>query len=427
MAIGDVPLKSLADGRPKRLLIVSQVYVPDSAAVGQCVADAADEMARRGWEVVVFTSARGYDDPSVRYPRREIRNGVRIRRLPLSSFGKRSIAIRLFAQFIFIVQALVGGLCLGKLDAVLVSTSPPFSGFFGAIISRLRSSPLVWWVMDLNPDQMIAAGKLGPRSLPVRIFDWMNLVTLRHATKIVVLDDYMRRRVEQKLDVAEDRIHVIPPWTPAEPEHVETGADESFRRRHGLENAFVIMYAGNHALQHPLDTLLDAAGKFEGDSRIVFVFAGGGAGKARVEARLAAGAKNIRSLPYQPLETLPATLAAADMHVVSMGNDMVGIVHPCKIYGAMAVGRPILYFGASESHAGRLVDPQGLGWRVAHGDVQGAIAAIREASAMSPGQLDAIGRRGAALAKESFSRGSLIAAVCDVIEHASSSGSEELS
>jgi len=24
-----------------------------------------------------------------------------------------------------------------------------------------------------------------------------------------------------------------------------------------------------------------------------------------------------------------------------MGNDMVGVVHPCKVYGAMAVARPV--------------------------------------------------------------------------------------
>ena len=59
-----------------RLLIISQVYVPDTAAVGQYMADVATEMAARGWDVVVYTSARGYDDPSVRFPARETSGGV---------------------------------------------------------------------------------------------------------------------------------------------------------------------------------------------------------------------------------------------------------------------------------------------------------------------------------------------------------------
>ena len=57
------------------LLVISQVYPPDPAAVGQHLADAAEAMVRRGWRVVVYTAGRGYDDPSIRYPAREMRAG----------------------------------------------------------------------------------------------------------------------------------------------------------------------------------------------------------------------------------------------------------------------------------------------------------------------------------------------------------------
>ena len=65
------------------VLIITQVYVPDPASVGQHIADVAKEMVRRGWRVVVYTSARGYDDPSQRYPSRESLDGVDVRRLPV--------------------------------------------------------------------------------------------------------------------------------------------------------------------------------------------------------------------------------------------------------------------------------------------------------------------------------------------------------
>ncbi|TVQ04833.1 MAG: hypothetical protein EA381_00070, partial [Planctomycetaceae bacterium] len=117
-------------------------------------------MAQRGWRVIVYTSARGYDDPSVRYPRRERLRGVDVRRLPLSSFGKRSIPIRLIAQASFLFQATLRGLLTRDFRLVMVSTSPPFAGLGGTLLSFFRRVPLVWWVMDLNPDQMIAAGKL---------------------------------------------------------------------------------------------------------------------------------------------------------------------------------------------------------------------------------------------------------------------------
>ena len=165
----------------RTLLIISQVYVPDPASVGQHIADVAKEMARRGWRVVVYTSARGYDDPGQRYPRREFLDGVDVRRLPFSSFGKSSIAVRLLAQASFMVQAIARGIFTRGLGLVLVSTSPPFAGFGGAMLAWIRRVPLVWWVMDLNPDQMVVAGKLSPHSVLTRLFDWMNRVTLRRS------------------------------------------------------------------------------------------------------------------------------------------------------------------------------------------------------------------------------------------------------
>ena len=117
--------------RPTTFLIISQVYVPDPASVGQHVADAAAEMARRGYRVIVYASARGYDDPSTKYPKHQILNGVEVRRLPMSSFGKSSIAVRVIAQSIFLAQALVRALFTRRLggrsrDGRCRPTHPPW-------------------------------------------------------------------------------------------------------------------------------------------------------------------------------------------------------------------------------------------------------------------------------------------------------------
>jgi glycosyltransferase involved in cell wall biosynthesis len=271
--------------------MVSQVYVPDSTSVGQHFADVAEEMVRRGWDVRVLAASRGYSDPSLRFPPRETRNGVDVRRLPLSSFGKRSIPVRLLAQVLFMIQVVGHGLLTPGLDAIFVSTSPPFAGFGGALIGMLRRVPFLWWVMDLNPDQMVVAGKLKPTSLFVRMFDWMNRVTLRRAAKVIALDQFMAERLNRKVDVSAKML-ISPPWPHNETPPLDaTGlqrladAGTNFRKRHGLENSFVVMYSGNHAIQHPLDTLLDAAAQLEGEPSLKFVFVGGGAGKAEVERR----------------------------------------------------------------------------------------------------------------------------------------------
>ena len=83
---------------PPTILVISQVYPPDPTSVGQHMHDAARGLAARGYAVRVLTSARGYDNPSVKYQPRELKDGVDIIRLPLSSLGKRTILHRLLGQ-----------------------------------------------------------------------------------------------------------------------------------------------------------------------------------------------------------------------------------------------------------------------------------------------------------------------------------------
>jgi colanic acid biosynthesis glycosyl transferase WcaI len=400
----------------KTLVIVCQVYPPDPAAVGQHVADLAEHLTKQGWRVIVYAAARGYEDPTQLYAARERRNAVEVCRLPLSSLGKTSLTWRLIGGGMFLLQATIRALFSRRLDCVLVSTSPPFAGFGGAVVSIMRRVPLIWWVMDINPDQLIVAGRVRPDSLSVRVFDWINRLTLRVAKAVVVLDRYMADRIAAKFPVA-DKLHVIPPWFPEGLLDAQVGDGHSFRRTHGLEEKFVVMYSGNHAIQHPLDTLLAAAKGLASDPRISFVFVGGGAGKALVEKAEADGAQNIISLPFQPLEEIRESLAAADIHVVTMGNEVVGIVHPSKIYGAMAAGRPILFFGPEKSHAGELLAGRPFGRIVSHGDVEGAISVIQELIALPLESRLQAGRQAAGLARSQYTAERQLAALATIIRH----------
>src|SRR5437868_9217169 len=97
------------------ILIFSQVFVPDPASVGQHIADVAFELVRRGYRVRVYTANRGYDDPSKKYPKRELIHGVDVRRLPFSSFGKKSTLTRLLGTASFMVQSVFRGMFMQNL------------------------------------------------------------------------------------------------------------------------------------------------------------------------------------------------------------------------------------------------------------------------------------------------------------------------
>jgi glycosyltransferase involved in cell wall biosynthesis len=404
-------------GAGRTLLIVSQVYVPDPASVGQHVADAAAAMVRRGWRVVVLTSARGYDEPSRRYPARETRDGVEVRRLPLASFGKRSLPIRLFGAASFLLQALLRGLCVRGLRGVLVSTSPPMAPAAVLPLAFLRRVPFAWWVMDINPDQAIALGKVRAGALSVRLFDRWNRRVLRRARAVIALDRFMAERVRAKHDVGE-RMAVLPPWPHEEPQPDLAHADNPFRAAHGLQGRFVFMYSGNHGPSHPIATILQAAKRLEDRADIVFLFVGGGIGKREVEDAIAAGARNVRSLPYQPLADLRFSLSAADVHLVTFGEPMVGIVHPCKVYGAMALCRPVLLVGPERCHVGDLIREHRAGWRVAHGAVEELEQLCRAIADAPRAELAAMGVRGQDAVRAKLSKSRLCAAFCDVLEGA---------
>ncbi len=403
--------------RKPTLLILSQVYVPDPTSLGQHMHDAAAEMARRGYRVVVYTSARGYDDPSARFPRRDTRDGVDIRRLPLSSFGKGSIKVRLAAQLLFLQQAAARGVLRRNLHTVLVSTSPPMAGAAGLAIARAHpGARLAFWAMDINPDQSVAMGATTADSALARAFDAMNRRLLKRADVVVALDRYMAATLERKAPVG-GRMAVMPPWPHDEPAEPLDHADNPFRAEHGLTGKTVVMYSGNISPAHPIDTILEAADRLRDKPSLVFLFIGGKAARERIDEFAAErGLGNVRTLPYQPLDQLRYSLSAADLHLVIMGKKMVGIVHPCKVYGAMAVHRPILFVGPRDSHVGEILAADQLGWRVDHGDIDGAVAALREVLATDPAALRAMGDRAFDAMRRKYTKTVLLERFCDALE-----------
>src|SRR5664280_41977 len=140
--------------------IVTQVYPPDPTSVGQHLADVAEELGRLGHHVTVFTADRGYDDPSRRYPRFERKGNVAVLRLPFCSFGKGSIALRLLGGAALVGQASILTALDFRLTDLLISTIPHFVGAQGIMLKYLRALPFHYWLMDLNPDQIVALGKI---------------------------------------------------------------------------------------------------------------------------------------------------------------------------------------------------------------------------------------------------------------------------
>jgi glycosyltransferase involved in cell wall biosynthesis len=339
-----------------KVLLLNQCFWPDIVATAQQLSDLARGLAERGHEVTVITGRRGYDDPELRFPRRERWHNIEIVRVRTISARKTSRWGRALNFASFLLACACRMAVTGRQDVVIALTSPPLISCLASWFARLKGRRFVFWVMDLNPDEAIAAGWLRPGSAAAKFLARLLESSLRHAQKIIVLDRFMKERVKRK-GIDADKIQVISPWAQDDLIRFDRSGREAFRREHGLSEKFVVMYAGNHSPCHPLDTLLEAAGTFGGREDVIFCFVGGGSELRKVR-KFAHSKKltNIRCLPYQPQEELAAVLSAADLHVVVMGNSFPGIVHPCKIYNILAIGTPLLYLGPEESHVTDIIE-----------------------------------------------------------------------
>jgi len=388
-----------------KILLLNQVFYPDVVATAQYLSELAAALAERGHEVTVVTGRRAYDQPDKLFAARETWRGVNIFRVASTRLGKRAKWHRAvdFASFIF--SSCVRLLFLPRHDVVLALTTPPLISFIGAWRAKLWRAKFCYWVMDMNPDEAIAAGWLNADSFTAKMLERMSRFSFRRASWIIALDRFMRDRIVAK-GIASEKIAVLPPWSQDQDVRFDDVGREQFRQQHGLTGKFVVMYSGNHSPVHPLATLLAAAEQFAGDAGIVFAFVGGGSefkrvqrwAEEKVESRkqktesggLSADGGNsqfairnsqILCLPYQPLAQLSASLSAADAHVVVMGEAMLGLVHPCKIYNMLAVGAPVIYLGPQPSHITEILAAPGADhpWiSVRHGEGELLAERIRQ-------------------------------------------------
>lgn len=365
-----------------RVLLLNQCFYPDHVSTAQHLRDLAEGLTARGHEVSVICSERAYDQPDKRFPRDEIWQGIQIRRVPVLGLGKRSIWRRIADSLTFWVNAALEVFMAEKPDVIISLTSPPMISCLGAAAAKWHGCRSVIWLMDMNPDQAIVNGVLRKGSLIEKLLSGLMNWSYRQASLIVALDRFMQQRLRGK-GVTEDAIQICIPWSHDDHLDWDPAGRAAFRKEHGIEDRFVVMYSGNHSPCHPLDAVLQAALQLRQHRKLAFLFVGGGTEQQKVrEFAQIHQLDSIRCLPYQPIEKLSGSLSAADLHLVVMGDPYVGIVHPCKIYNIVSLGLPFLFIGPNPSHGSDLVAEIGqpeIARFAPNGDVEAVIRHILEA------------------------------------------------
>src|SRR5260370_42025819 len=107
-----------------KILLLNQCFWPDVVSTAQQLTDLGTALAERGHDVTVIASDQGYDNPRLRFPRRELWRKIKIIRIRAIAGGKRRRWQRVVNFGSFLV------LCARKLailprQRVLVGLSSP--------------------------------------------------------------------------------------------------------------------------------------------------------------------------------------------------------------------------------------------------------------------------------------------------------------
>ncbi|WP_263835208.1 glycosyltransferase family 4 protein [Salinibacter sp.] len=348
-------------GDAPSILFINQHYWPDLASTAQHLTDLAEYLAGDGFDTHVLCSRGHYLSGSMEVPAEETHNGVQIHRVRATAFGRDSILGRITDYASFYTSTLARVLTGRSYDTIVTLTTPPLLPLVGTVARALRGQAYGIWSMDLHPDAEVAAGMLAEDGRPARLLHALNDAGYRNADFVVDLGAHMKRRLRRK-GVPDDRLHTIPVWSKKEEVSPIAHEENPLRDELGLENKFVVMYSGNAGRAHRFEEALAVMRRLDGHPHIEFVFVGEGPQKERIETFADDhDLSNFRYLPYFPREQIKHSLPMADVHLMTLREEMAGIAVPGKLYGIMAAGRPVVMVGPAASESGETIRGHDVG------------------------------------------------------------------
>ena len=353
-----------------RLLILTRTYPPNPGAVGHLVKELCEALIKNDWQIAVVTSGIPHDSDSVEFP-------LKICRVKSLPFTRKNHLLRALSYLSLYPSMLWTAACQRRPDVIVTTTDPPLQAVVGVLLKVFFRCKLVHWCQDLYPEMAEEAGILRKGGLLAKMLRWISTQTLKHHDRVVSIGRCMTQRLVIR-GIAAEKMTEIQNWTDPEWIHPVPEQENDFWIREKLKGRFVVVYSGNLGLAHSFKEILDAAKLLQTESpEVLFLFIGDGPRRAEVEA----GAKmrllsNVKFLPAQSWGKISESLSAGQVHLVSLRENLTGLVVPSKFYGIMAAGRPCIFIGPPDCEVARLIAEKGVGEVVQTRDA--LVAAIRE-------------------------------------------------
>ena len=340
-----------------RILLLNLYYPPDTSATAKMAETVVKVLAAEN-QVTILCGRPSYDPVTRRawrLYRTEPSGQIRVVRVGSTDFPRMEMKRRVLNYLTYTVLVIPRALCT-PCDAVLAMTDPPFAGIIGALLAMLKRKPYFYNIRDLYPD-MAVGGSIVEPGLLARVWERLHRWALCRTTTVIVLGEDMRNRIlgkgvrAERIEIVRDGAELVRASS-AEP-------DPDVIRAIRGDLRFVLLHAGNLGFYGAWSSVVAAARQLSEDG-IGLVFVGEGAQRKEIEG-LAAGAANIRFLPFFPTGKVSSVLAAADAHLITVKRGLEGVVVPSKMYGILAAGKPIVAVAPRETDAVALGERLGFG------------------------------------------------------------------
>ncbi len=377
-----------------RILLVTPHFQPENFKCN----DVAFELQRRGHDVTVLTcipnypQGHFYDGYGLLSRRTEVVDGVKIVRTAVIPRGNAS-GPRLALNYLsYVVTGSIRACWMAlrnKYDAVLVhETSPVTVGIPAVIVKKMQRIPMIFWVLDLWPESLQAAGGINNKAV-LGFFTSITRWIYRNSSRLLISSKGFEKSITEKGTPAE-KIHYFPNW----PDTAFDGAAE-YALPALPDGGFNVMFAGNIGEAQDFDHILEAARLLKARKDIHFILVGDGRKRPWVEAFVEehALAETVHWVGRHPLAAMPQFFGKASAMLVTLKDEPIfSLTAPAKIQAYMSAGKPILAMINGE--AARIVSESECGRSVNAGDAEGLARIITELAALPAEALQKLGQNG---------------------------------
>ena len=390
-----------------RILILTIYHDPEPIPK---TGELARELKRRGHDVTVVTafphypSGTLYDGYRLRPWQWEVRDAVPVLRTFIYPYHGTRASLRMLNYASWMISSMAAAWLAPRCDVIYVWHPPLTVGVTAWVLGKLKGAPVVYDVQDLWPESAEAAGMV-VRGRLVDFMYWLADWVYARMDRILVVSEPARKYLVGR-GVAPAKISVASHWID-DSAFEAPASSRDVRAELGLEDRFVIVFAGNLGMVQGLETVVEAADRLR-DSRVCFLLVGDGSDRERLEREAQRrGLTNVVFAGRHPASRMPDFYRAADALLVHLRPSLIaGLAIPTKVLAYLAAAKPIVC--AVPGATADLVRTAGAGPVVPPGDPDALAAAIRDLAGTSPHQRTAMGEGGRRYLATHFQRHEVI-------------------